>query len=400
MERMTEQNLRNIKTIFQQQTGVDLSPARRRPVRLAVLVAAAIVCLVAATGFAVVKFSDLAGDTLGFSSAYQGNGVVSIAVENRSDRVLRFQEKLKLMRWSTGEEILPIADAVAFAGTEIAPHSEDTMTVDLSMAYDMAALEKPLTDDHYYFVLTNNNFVFGQDWMCSVEFAPAAVTAPEYAPEPGADKAVIEGIEEALRFYFESSTLEPADRRERMAEYVAAYEKLLADFEGTIVPSVEASELTVEADLPEGVLPEALTLEQRRELVGLHRFSMDRSFKLLATQGETALTISAVVPEAKSDALPLFYLLTYEKAAVCDEAYAFIYGQLVPFAELEKCKVYEDDRYVCYEVSPYIYSDLQTYWQGFAEGRVDAAGEAEAFARVEAIYDYFADHLPALFYDR
>ncbi len=135
---------------------------------------------------------------MGFSAAYEGHGIVFIVVENRSDKALAFQPKLKLMRWSTGEEIAPTSDDVVFTGTKIAANSSRTMTIDLSRAYDIRALEEPLTDDNYYFVLTNNNFLFGQDWMCTVNFSKPVVTANVLIPPVQADETILRAISENL----------------------------------------------------------------------------------------------------------------------------------------------------------------------------------------------------------
>lgn len=76
--------------------------------------------------------------------------ITSIHVENQSDKELCFQQQLKIVRWSTSEEIAPISDEIAFSGTEFEAHTNGVMTVDLSEAYNMDFLEQPLTDDTYY----------------------------------------------------------------------------------------------------------------------------------------------------------------------------------------------------------------------------------------------------------
>ena len=83
------------------------------------------------TAFAFNLFSSLAGDELSLCADYQGNGLVSITVENKSEKVLKFQPQLKLMRWSTGEEIQPDSDDIVFTATEIQPHTSGVMTIDL-----------------------------------------------------------------------------------------------------------------------------------------------------------------------------------------------------------------------------------------------------------------------------
>lgn len=415
MTRFDQDNLKNIRAVFQNKTGVELPGARRvrRPVRAFVLLAAALALCLSATAFAYSLFSSLSGDELGLSAAYEGDGVVSVLVENRSGKNLCFQPALKLMRWSTGEEIRPLSGEVSFQNTEIPAHSSGTMTIDLSAAYDMEELEEPLEDDWYYLVLTNNHFAFGQDWMCSVAFSEAAEEAPAVPAAPAqADEAAVERAEESLRSYFEAVSLDTADRQAMDAEYVRAYTALFDGFEGNIIPSVSpvlpgnriASDtryLRVDDPAYGVILDESVPAEEQKLLVGQHWRSCDVNFKMLAAEGEYALELSAQLPLQKyADAtreLPLLYLLTYEKAAVTGEGkYAFIYGQLLSFGELEPYRVYEDDTYVCYEVSGLIYSDLESYTRSFAGQNPDVRFDGQVWARVENIYNYYREHLGEL----
>ena len=60
----------------------------------------------------------------------------------------------------------PLSGKVSFSNTEIPANSSGTMVIDLSDAYDISLLETPISDDDlYYLMLTNNNFLFGQDSM-------------------------------------------------------------------------------------------------------------------------------------------------------------------------------------------------------------------------------------------
>ena len=107
MSSFSKTNLQNIKDIFEEKTGVELVSRRRRPIGVSVLVAAVMVCCLTMTAFAVSLFSSLDGDDLSLSATYEGNGLVSIQVENRSNKNLSFQPQLRLMQWSTAEEIVP-----------------------------------------------------------------------------------------------------------------------------------------------------------------------------------------------------------------------------------------------------------------------------------------------------
>lgn len=414
MNDFNQTHLRNIKTKFQSKTGVALVPRWGRPVRMVPLLAAVLVCCLSLTAAAYRAFSYLDGDALTLYSVYHGEGIVTVHVENRSDKVLDFQPLLKLTQWNTSEE-LPPNGSVAFEDTRIEPHSTGVMTIDLSGAYDVAALEVPLTDDHYYLTLTNDNFIFGQDWMCSVDFGEHL---PVELPDPETPEArAVEGIDEALLPYFLADTAaNPAKRAALESEYLKTLEDFLNKANVDIVPALCPS-LTVgpapeeTAPVPrlsvsapeEGVIFDgSIPADRQRELIGLNYHSHDWQFKRLAGKGEGALVLKAGLPHRKYEdstvSLPLFYIFTYEKSAIGPDSHAYIRGRLLSFGELEQYKVYESEDYVCYEVSPLFYSDLMEYAAGYAAWDTSVRWDEAAEARVRAIYDYYKENLPDLLY--
>lgn len=148
-------------------------------------VCALLLILPAATVLAVDYFSTLKGDELAFGRVeYRGDGIVAIQVQNNSDKVLEFQEDVKLGIFYANEEIPQTeGGSVKMEGNVIAPHSSSELIVDLSGAYDMEIANRPLTDDWYYLVLTNDHFVFGQDWQCMVDFQNATEECVIYRAE-------------------------------------------------------------------------------------------------------------------------------------------------------------------------------------------------------------------------
>ncbi|MBQ8823458.1 MAG: peptidoglycan DD-metalloendopeptidase family protein [Lachnospiraceae bacterium] len=149
-----------------------------------VFIAASMLCMVMVSAFGYGKLSGLKGDELSFWTQYLGEGIVQVHITNSSDKVLQLEENLKLCRWA-GEELVPTEGcSVGFQGTEIGAGEDGVLTLDLSEAYDVTLLEKPLEDgDHYYLVLTNNYFAFGQDWMVSVDFDSEKVVEKHQKPE-------------------------------------------------------------------------------------------------------------------------------------------------------------------------------------------------------------------------
>lgn len=328
------------------------------------------------------------------------NGIVTIQVANKSDKDLSFQRKLKLMRWSTGKEVEPVSDTIVFDGTEFEAHTNGVMTVDLSKAYDMDFLEQPLADDNYYFVLTNNNFMFGQDWMCFVTFAEPIKTVvddPIPVTPVEADKELVAQIMEELQPYFENYYTDIADRRNHADNYLVKCQELLATLDRDIVDS-EASPLAIDGLNPDVVFDKTAPLETQHWLTGLHEHTLDGyGIPVGSAEGESALVLSAYVPQHKGEVdggaeVPLLYFFTYSVDDIqSPEDYAFIHGQIITFEQLEQYKVYEDDQYVCYEVTDLFYTNLRQHVESIISQRSDIYFDEQVWERVENIYTYYKD---------
>lgn len=404
MNAFSKQNLQNIRSIFEQQTGVDLRPVKRRylPVKMAVIMTAVLICGFTMTAFTFHLFSSLAGDDLSLCATYQGDGIVSITVENQSDKMLKFQPQLKLMRWSTGEEVQPVSDEITFTGTEFNPHSSGVMTIDLSQAYDVAQLEQPIEGDNYYFVLTNNDFLFGQDWMCTVYFSePAAIEMeyPEDIVSVETDTELSEQIAEQLKPYFGRYIHDPDEYRQLAKEYYAKCSELLAQVDGNIVPAVSPLDFAV--DIPIGQLPifdDTVPEDAQHGLIVENRFSLDGyNLPVGASMEETALVIGATIPQHQGETdggtpVPLVYLFTYETDAIQSPGdYAFVHGRLLTFEQMEPYKVYEDAQYTCYDMTGLFYTDLHEYVGTILSERSDVYLDEQVWKRIENIYAYYRD---------
>lgn len=419
MDSFNKTSLQNIKNIFEEKTGVNLAARQHRhPLKMAAAAAAVMVCCLSTTAFTVSLLS--IEDDLGFSVTYEGNGVVSVQVDNRTDKELHFQPRLKLMQWTTGEEVNPLADNVSFSNTTIPAHSSDAMTIDLSGAYDMALLETPLADDDwYYFVLTNNNFVLCHDWMCAVDFAepvttlfesPAPVASTEADPKyptpvaPGeADPELVAEIMEELRPYFEGYTSDPAERNRLSGEYLALCQRLLEQVDGRIVPSVSPMELTVIDSDEAPVFDPSVPMDMQLQLTGLHRRTTDGYDKKIgASDTEQALVLSAYIPQRKGDIdggvdVPLIYVFIYEKGEIkAPQDYTFIRGRLMTFEQMEPYRIYEDEQYVCYDASSLFYSELRQYVESMVSQRSDVYFDEQVWERVQNIYNYYRKNLGTL----
>ncbi len=427
MAKFRKQNLRHIKNIFEEKTGTDLNPAhrmqRRRPMRATLALAAVIALCLALAAFTQPIFSPLDGDELSLSGSYEGNGIVSVYVENGSDKELKFQEQVKLMNWGTSEEVASTGGDVKMENTVFPAHSGGTMTIDLSEAYDMEALEETMPGEagtlFYYLLLTNQNFLFGQDWMCSVSFwkgmeETPAETEPELEtePDPALVKAQdIEEIEEELQFYFEDAYGDQLMAfNEANFEYMQKVQEMLARFEGTVVAPAEPM-LIVGRTPDDVVFDESYPMERQYELVGEHWHSIDGYGRIVAgfnspTGWEHTLTLETLLPTYEGQVgggvtIPLIYMFTYEVSAIRqDNTYAFIYGQLLSFEEMEQYKVYEDEQYAVFEVTDLFYTDLDAYIDYFLTIRPETYFDEQSRQRVYNMYDYFKnpENLGSLFY--
>ena len=118
------------------------------------------------------------------------------------------------------------------------------------------------------------------------------------------------------------------------------------------------------------------------------------------TGSDQSLQIMAALPEYQGQTdggqcIPVVYLFVYERAALTAEnPYAFIYGNIIPFSRMEQDKVYEDDRYVIYDMTDLFYTDLDAYLDDFVsvmKGKVSLYFDEQIRRRVHNVYDYFRD---------
>ncbi|MDD6188089.1 MAG: hypothetical protein PUB32_00740 [Clostridiales bacterium] len=413
MSDFKKENLENIKNIFEERTGVELPERRnlRRPLKIALILAALVACL-SITAFAGVQFSSLQGDELAFNEVcYEGNGVIAISVENRSDKLLEFEHDFWLVQWRGGKVDVDM-DAVKFENTKFMPYSKGVMRIDLSEACDVAALEQPLEKGNWYYIrLTNDRFLFGQDWMCSVDFCKRE---EEAAPEPAPDDSIVEPssgeearaqIEESLRPYFENISIDILERRQQLYDYIAAYTKLFEEFDGEIVQSVSPYLPGNRIDTSQPLLT-----VRHAEIPGIdtvsstfHRRSgIDADFRLLATEGEYAYVVDAVLDaeDGKQLSVPMIFILSYERENIRDDAYAFIHGRLLTFAELEPYKVYEGEGKVSYEISSLIYDDAEAYVRAVAAQQSSLVLPEESMDTFVTLHEQYTGNLSELIYYR
>jgi len=402
---MKRTNRENIRRIFMEKTGAVL-PRSRPALRWGrrALLAAAAVCLLTVTALAAREFTSLEGDELALSAEYLGGGAVQVTVENRSDKTLRLEPRVKLSQWVTGEE-LTAENKIAFAGAVIPAGETRTLTLDLSAACDAAQLENPLEGDWYYLTFTNRGFLLGQDWTCAIPSrleAEAAALEDELRAQEEALRAsslhAAQEAEESLRFYFEEfpgwATPEEARLRQRYAQAAREY---VDGFDGDVARPVSPG-MFVFHDTEQSAAEQA-------EAWGAAVTALDGDHRLLAMEGDEGWCLYAFVPDSVyPDALvqvPLLYVFIYEADAARPGSYAFLHGRLVDFALLEEKRIYADETYAAYDVSEYIYEDIRAAAESSMARNPHASQSPEVTQRLWEEYAYLKEALPRLimYYD-
>ena len=411
--RMTNKNLYNIRQRFQEETGVMLT--RKSPVVMKKIwiLAAAVVCCVAMMALGLPLFSSLDGDELSLTGKYEGDGIVTVYVENRSDKILRFQPKTKLMRWVTSQEVQRLSGDPAFQNLEFQPHSEGIMRIDLSDAYDVEALENAHTNaEWFYLVLTNNEFLFGQDWMCSITFGKQQeenLPDTETASAASVEQDLLNAVEEDLRFYFEASYTDTLMAfNEANFLYQQKVDEILTRFDGTIVSSLSPvimvgapSELLdpepVMEEIPDGIVFDPAVGDRGQACLTTSEWGYtDARGRMVATIQEKAWIQTAILPQhaGQTDggvSLPLVFLFVYDSDQAIPGNHAFIYGRILSFGELEEYKVLADEYYTVYDATDLIYTDVDAYLDDFLVSRQDVYCDEGIRQRVHKIRDFYRD---------
>ncbi len=377
----------------------------------AAAIAATLIVLCTAGVFALSLFSPPDGDDFTMDACYNGGGTVTVVIENLSEKDLKLAEEIKLMKYYANEEI-PASGEVQFSSTLVRAKETASIRIDLSEAYDVDALEQPLTDDWYYLLLTNNNFLFGYDWQCYVAFSESAPLIPAY-PEPVIALPATEhsGVLQGLESYFENYVVLPEARNEKVWRYYADVRELLTEQKekGIRIVSPANPLLFVGDPSPNITLDARVPLERQYQLVLENHFVLDGyNIPVGASDLEDCMVLSTCVPQRKADistpdgtAIPLIYIFQFAKSDISSpDDRAFIRGRLLSFSELEKYKVYDDDRYVCYEVTDLFYTDLEEHIRILTEDRSDIYMDEGIMTRLRNVYDYLKDGstLGSLFY--
>lgn len=358
-------------------------PAGKGKLLRTLLIAAVIVCFMTVTAFAVSAFSSLSGDSLALSALYQGEGVIKLSIENRSNRDLKLEESLKLYYYKDGSDVPALGGAVLFDGSLVPAGESCEITVDISAAYDVSMLEELLRNDFYCLQITNRSFLPGQRWSCIVNFRPGAEPYVPSNRETG-EHARPALVEEQLSWYYDSFTDDIFQRWTDADEYFELVEQLIAQSGRTVAAPVEPY-----------LLPDMYDW-----LLALNYSCFDGYNKIVGRQmSDHALICSVYVPCADGEgniktggtSIPLFFIFAYERGQTqSPESCAFIRGCLLSFEDMEKYKIYEDESYVLYEMSPLFYTELRPYVQDMLLQRSDIYMDEQIWQRIERCHEHFS----------
>ncbi len=357
-------------------------PAVHRKLWKTLLIAAIIVCFMTVTAFAVGMFSSLNGDSLALSARYLGRGEIELSIENRSERELRLEETVRLIYYKDKSPVPGLGGEVLFSNTLIPPGETSLIRVDISAAYDVAMLEEILRNDFYCLQISNSSFLPGQRWTCIVNFRPGAESYVPANREAG-EHARSTLAEEQLSWYFDSFTDDIFQRWNDAAEYFALVEGLIKEQGLTVAEPVEPYLLPDKYDWP----------------MGLNYSCFDGYNKIVGRRdSDKALISSVYVPYANENGItessvliPLFYIFTYElEQTQSPESCAFIRGCFLSFEEMEQYKIYEDESYVMYEMSPLFYTELQPYIEDMLLQIRGAYMDEQIWQRVVRCYEHFS----------
>ena len=392
MAQMTQENLHNIKCLFQEKTGTVLQPLpRRQPMKRVLLLAAILACCALLAAFTVPLFTPLEGDELTLVSSYQGDGIVSVYVENNSEKALTFQAQTKLFDWSTGEEILPNGNAVPFENVRFPSHSSGTMTIDLSKAYDIQTLEASHPGNSYYLLLTNNGFLFGHDWMCSFSFHEKEEPA-ESQPHLTETAQTIEEMEQSLQFYFEDTYYDEVMAfNEQNFNYLQKVDEVITRFAGRVISPVNP---IIMVSGPSITLDPQPRIQLDTKHADFQWMPLDGYGRIIgAAASEKALTVTASVSSSaypdSTRGIPLIYTLVYETSAITDDAFAFFYGQFHSFADLASNLVHQDEHYTIYNITDFLYTDLEAYLQFLKAAHTDLNWSEETCQQIRELYTHY-----------
>ncbi len=419
MKSMNQNNLRNIRTRFRDQTGVDLK-SHSRPRVLGILAAVLAVCLMLCAlagpeGLRVLaqevqKVFHIGQDDpkIAVSASYEGDGIVLLTIENYTDQEMVFDSpRFRLLLASTGIPVEPISEAALTADSQTIPaQGMGTFVLDLNGVYDVEALEQPLADDHYYFVF--EEFPMPQSASLGsplfiVRFAPSTSNKKEASPL-GVYPELLERMEPELREYAQNITAERYWWQENNAadQFRDQCRALIDAQPGTYVPPQIPEGWKLSTENLGVLFNDQLSEDDQSQQVTFRHSSYDPRLNLPYTSSleEQIWVLYTGIPEREANKgtvlanheLPLAYFAVFDSAqAAQPEAFTLLFGQLLTFGELEMYRVYDDGAYVCYQVTDLFYQDLDAYVGDFLNQQSLVWYDEEVACQIRETYLYFTD---------
>lgn len=388
--------------------------------KLVVLIITVIVLAVMGT-FTVIAYNNCIYDTaaLNFTTKYLGDGIVNINIYNGTDKDVKFQNNYKLCRWTTGE-LETLSDKKCDIKVSTCKSKQSlTIKINLNNLYDVEALEKEvLVNDGYYIIITDKNFVHEHDWQCSFKFnnlgdeQEKELKLQQEQKQKDAEKNVLlsgyfDSIDKKYMFYFESEFMNIETQQNYFDMVAEDIKNLDGNYVDYVTPSDETKKLVVDTD-KNIVWDEKETIESQHLLWGEYLQCCDMTGRFIGrkpglSQEGPVLEISVMLPVVNpgigSDTyVPLFYLMSFSKSEITSQNdYTFIHGKFYTFEQIKDLKVYEDDSYCVYDISPFFYSDIEQYIEKFVFPYVKPEFKEQMYTRTKNIYNYFKNNLKDCF---
>ena len=391
-----KRNLYHIKRVFEEKTGAallrdsdakpswdkELTPeephSSRKWIPKIAVIAAVITCFVTLAAFGVSIFSTLGGDRLVMTASYAGRGIVWVEITNQSEKTLNLEPVMKLYYHSTQKPVPAIGEAPYLSSLSIAGNSTQKIRLDLRKTYDVESLENK--KDIYYLQLTNDSFLTGQKWTCTVSFTVSDYVTPYYELS---DDRHLQGVLPSLQAYYYNFTPDIFARWPDAFDYMELVEAEIAKAGGNLVRPTDDSRIGWDSyDWMATRFPSCF----------------DAYNKLMGRDDtEKFSPISVQVPCLRNDGafsggwnVPVFFPYVYAVQDIqSPQDYAFVRGNLLTFAEMEPYKIYEDEQYLIYEMHEFFYTDLRTYVEDLLLQRDDMYFNDDIWKRIEDFYNYF-----------
>lgn len=398
---MTRQDLENAignissRHIEEAESYFESSHLKQLRVRKLILIAAIIACFLMLSAFAVTIFSAKYGDALNMGADYLGDGIFRIKIQNLSNHELELQQGAMILDYETKEPLPDMLNSAKLSDTVIPANSTKEITVDFRDVCDVEKLEN--TSQMYYLRVTNDSFLIGQSWNCAIRFHEAG--QPEYLPI--LNTANLRNVPPVLKPYFKSCTTDCYAFWVDTIDYLELAEQEISQANGNLVRPA-APVLAVDVSKAAVTVDPSHSTEEQTDFIYYNWVTKDGYNKLVGDSVDCKILTFGVNVDGMTEdpitgdtdiEIPVLYIFTYEKSKLqTPQAFTFIRGNILDFQALEDYRIYENDQYICYEMSPLFYSDVESYAECILKLNPEIRDAQQAQERIRNFYNSFRNY--------